>query len=318
MNTYRNLFFIALIGLTAPWLFSHGRAAKQSPETPAAGNAFAPDAARTAAITPNPLSSPVTQSFVPSPSSPPAADTQNVSAENDPEKIALQIDLLSEAEVREWLGRLSGDELTGNTGRLLVRRWVGLDPAAATGWISQLGDAGTRRQLTDAAAVVWSEKDMPAALGWVQSLPGGPDKTQALGDLGYEMARTDPVGALQISTQLPAGTETDGLVLHSLAQFTSVDPANSQQLALSLPTGPLRDDAMVTVATVQAKQDGLGAAQFVAGNIPPGPALDRAVIGVVQLWSQNDLPDASAWVLSFDDSPLRDQASQSLQVAGAP
>ena len=90
----------------------------------------------------------------------------------------------------------------------------------------------------------------------------------------------------------------------------------SQQLALALPPGPLRDQAMSTVATVQAKQDGQGAARFAVDNISPGPNLDRAVIGVVQLWGQNSLTDAAAWVESFPDSPIRDQAVQSLVMIG--
>lgn len=239
---------------------------------------------------------------VPSPSVP----------EDDPEKTAVLISSMGEAEVCAWLTRLSNQDLTGNTGRLLLRRWVELDPAAAVNWVAQLGEAGARQESVDVVAVAWSEQDLPSALAWVEALPEDDTKHQALADLGYEVARIDPVDALQIATQLPASDNANGMLLHALAQYASADPGQSQQLALALPPGPFRELALSTVATVQARQDGAGAALFAVENIPPGPGLDRAIIGVVQLWGQSSTADASAWVQSFPISPIRDQALQSL------
>lgn len=232
--------------------------------------------------------------------------------EDDPEKVAVLISSMSEAEVCQWLAKLTNQDLTANTGRLLIRRWVELDPSAAVNWVTQLNDDGVRQELVDVIAVAWSGKDLPNALAWVESLPEDATKHQALTDLGYEMARVDPINAMQIATQLPASDYANGLLLHALAQYASLDPAQSQQLVLTLPTSSLRDQALAIVATVQARQDSAGAARFAVENIPPGPDLDRAVMGVVQLWGQNNLFDASNWVLSFPDSPLRDQAVQSL------
>jgi len=225
---------------------------------------------------------------------------------------------MSEAEVCKWLANLTNQDLTGNTGRLLLRRWVDLNPAAAINWVTQLGDPAIHQELVDVAAIAWSENDMPNALAWVESLPEDATKNQALADLGYEVARDDPVVAMQIATQLPASDYADSLLLHALAQFSSADPGQSQQLALSLPEGSLRDQALSTVATVQARQDGAGAAQFAVEYIPPGAGLDRAVIGVVQLWAQNNLTDAAFWVQSFPASPIRDLAVQSLNPFAAP
>lgn len=240
------------------------------------------------------------------------------SAENDPEKVAVLISSLSEAEVCQWLAKLTNQDLTGNTGRLLIRRWVELDPAAAVNWVTQLDDTGVRQELVDVAAIAWSQKDIPNALTWVESLPENDTKHQALADLGYEVARIDPVNAMQIATQLPASDNANGLLLHALAQYASADPQESQQLALTLPPGSLRDQAVTTVATVQAKQDGEAAARFAVENLSPGLDLDRAVMGVVQLWGQNSITDVSAWVQSFPNSPVRDQAVHSLSVMSAP
>lgn len=237
--------------------------------------------------------------------------------EEDFEKIAALIGSMSETEVCEWLAKLTNQDLTSNTGRLLMRRWVELDPTAAVNWATQLGDTGARQELVDVVAVAWSEKDLPAALIWVEALPEDDTKHQALADLGYEVARIDPVSAMQIATQLPASDNSDALLLHALAQYTSADPAQSQQLALSLPPGTLRDQALATVATIESKQDGPQAATFAVENIASGPGLDRAIMGVIQGWAQIDFTGASVWVQSFPNSPIRDQAMQSLSMLDA-
>ena len=64
---------------------------------------------------------------------------------------------MNKAEVCKWLARLTNQELTGNTGRLLVRRWVELDPTAAVNWVTHMDDAGARQELVDVVAVAWSE-----------------------------------------------------------------------------------------------------------------------------------------------------------------
>ena len=256
---------------------------------------------------------------VESPSDPlPAADAPVTNAEaaspaeDDPGALAEKISLMSETEVRARLAQLAGEDLAGNTARLLLRRWVELDPTAAVGWLTQLTDAGARRELTDVLGVAWSQKDLPAALAWVESLPEDDAKRHALTDIGYEVARTDPLNAMQIAAQLPADENSDALLLHALAQYASADPGQSQQLALSLPPGQMRDRVLSTMATVQAKQDGAQAARFAVENISPGPELDRAIIGIVQIWGKGNPTEASAWVQSLPDSPVRTQAIQIL------
>ena len=244
----------------------------------------------------------------------PVLELQPTTSAEDPEKLAESISLLSESEVRDWLGKLSTQDLIADTGRLLIRRWSELDPAAAVYFVMQVSDASTRQELVDVVAVAWSENDLPNALTWVKSLPEGDAKHQALTDVGFEVARIDPICAMQIVTQMPTSDYSDSLLLHALAQYASANPEQSQQLALSLPRSPFREQALSTVATVTAEKDGAQAAQFAVKNIFPGPEFDRAVIGIVQSWGRNSFNDATAWVLSFPNSPIRDHAVQSLGV----
>jgi hypothetical protein len=318
LKTYRNLIWITLLGIAVVFL--------ARPIPPNKSSIGGTDAC--GFVKPSPKVSDTVDSTPPLSPVPPTIEKQTVDQpivkaesasppETDPEKIAVLISSLSEAEVCERLGNFTNQDLNGNTGRLLIRRWVELNPTAAVNWVTQLADSDVRSELVDVVAVAWSEKDLLNALTWVESLPEDTTKHQALTDLGYEVARVDPVSAMQIATQLPTGDNGDNLLLHSLAQYASADPAQSQQLALALPQGSLRDQALSTVATVEAKQDGEGAARFVAENISPGPRLDSAIIGVVQLWGQTSLADASAWVQSFPDLPIRYQAVQSLNMMDA-
>src|SRR5581483_2026371 len=74
-------------------------------------------------------------------------------------------------EVITRLQNLSPDELRGDPGKLLVRRWAELDPTAAAAWTTRLTDTESRQELSVAVALVWSGNDMPAALAWAHSLP---------------------------------------------------------------------------------------------------------------------------------------------------
>jgi hypothetical protein len=121
-----------------------------------------------------------------------------------------------------------------------------------------------------------------------------------------------------MALQLPESDDANGLLLHALAQWVSENPDSAKQWALALPPGPLREHSLSTVATVLADQDGEGAAQFAEDNISAGPDLDRAVIAIIQRWAQASLAGASAWVQSFPDSPVRDQAVQTLVMIDEP
>jgi hypothetical protein len=61
----------------------------------------------------------------------PAAAQSNPSAptiDSDSEKMAVMVSALSETEVTNWLAKLTDAELNGNTGRLLLRRWLASFP----------------------------------------------------------------------------------------------------------------------------------------------------------------------------------------------
>lgn len=212
------------------------------------------------------------------------------------------------AELRGHLRDLVGAEVRGEAGHLLLRRWVELDPPAATRWVDELDDAEARRELSSAAALAWSERDIAAALAWARSLPRGETSDRVINELGIEIARTDPVLSLNLAADLPEGGARHALELHAAGQWALLDSEAAKNWAANLASGNRRDEALAAVTLAIASEDGEGAARFLVEKMSVGPESYRAVIGVVQRWAQTDYFAALRWVERFPAAPLRETA----------
>lgn len=228
--------------------------------------------------------------------------------EDSNEALARSVAGMDRDELIRRLSDLPLEDLRGNLGRLLVRRWAELDPASAGWWATQLGDVEASHELSTAVALAWSERDLPGSLEWARSLPAGDLQSRVLTELGVELARIDPVASMRLAVALPASGSRDGILLHALHQWAGQDAETSQNWTLQLSLGPLREQALAAVATVMANQNGESAARFAVGQLLPGPEQDRAVIGIIQRWAQLDYDPAAAWVASFPQTPLRENA----------
>jgi hypothetical protein len=214
------------------------------------------------------------------------------------------------ADCFSGLQQLSQEDLRGNVGRLLVRRWAELDPVAAGQWAAGLGDVEARHELSAASALAWSERDLEGALAWAGSLPDGETRSLVLAGLGYEVARERPVEALHLAAGLSPSARPDALTLHALQQWAASDPAHAGAWLLQWPESGMRRRALADFATGLATRDGNGAGQFAVTHVAPGAEQDRAVAGIVQRWAQQDFPAAAAWVEQFSPGPLRASSSQ--------
>jgi hypothetical protein len=226
------------------------------------------------------------------------------------------------AAVEAWVGevppaqfgfaleRFSDADRAGLVGQLLVRRWTALDPRAAADWTEQLGEPEARRALQAAVALAWTETDVLGALAWARALPGGDTSEYVLTQLGYEAARENPVEALQLAVELSPTAERDALILHGFRQWVAADAGAARAWLLQWPESELRQHALADFATVLANHDGDAGARFAIEHPPAGADFERAIIGVIQRWSQHDLPAAQAWIETFPATPLRDRAVQ--------
>ena len=228
--------------------------------------------------------------------------------EDQSETLARAVEQMDATEVTSRLQELSLEQLRGDLGRLLVRRWAAIDPTAACTWATQMGDGEASQELSTAAALAWSEHDLSSALDWAQSQTEGVTRSRLLTELGYEVAREQPVEALNLAVELPQTPERDDLILHGLRQWTVADPSTARDWLLEWPESKLRQRALADFATVLAGRDGNEAARFVAEQIAPGTEQNRAVVSVVQRWAQQDRAQTLAWVDQFPAGPLRDTA----------
>ena len=228
--------------------------------------------------------------------------------EDSDEALARSVAGMEGDELIRRLRELPLEDLRGNLGRLLVRRWAELDPPSAGWWATQLGDVEASHELSTAVALAWSERDLKGSLDWAHALPAGDLQSRVLTELGVELARIDPMASMRLAVELPASGARDGILLHALHQWAGQDAATSQNWVLQLSLGPLREQALAAVATVMANQDGERAARFAVEQLMPGPEQDRAVIGIIQRWAQLDYDPAAAWVASFPQTPLRENA----------
>lgn len=228
--------------------------------------------------------------------------------EDSNEALARSVAGMEGDELIRRLSALPLEDLRGNLGRLLVRRWAELDSSAASRWVTQLDDVEASHELSTAVALAWSERDMKGSLEWARALPAGDLQSRVLTELGVELARIDPMASMRLAVELPASGSRDGILLHALHQWAGQDAETSQNWTLQLSLGPLREQALAAVATVMANQNGESAARFAVGQLLPGPEQDRAVIGIIQRWAQLDYDPAAAWVASFPQTPLRENA----------
>lgn len=220
-------------------------------------------------------------------------------------RLVAQMDVI---ELRGHLRDLALEDLRGEAGQLLVRRWSQLDPESAVRWAAEMNDAAARQILCSAAALAWAERDMTSALAWAQSLPRGETSDRLLNALGLEIARTDPVLSLELAAKLPEGDTRNALELHAARQWAGLDPRAAKDWAAALPPGNRREQVLAAVTLAIAGADGEGAARFLVESMSPGPESYRAVIGVVQRWAQTDYPGALKWVERFPPTPLRETA----------
>jgi hypothetical protein len=158
----------------------------------------------------------------------------------------------------------------------------------------------------------WADNDLDAAVAWAQQLSPSRQRDQVWGLLSYELARNSPVEALQLAVRLSDEPARGRLIDHCLAQWASIDVAAAHAWAGAIADTALRDSAQATVATAWAEADPRAAAWLAVEGIQPGEHQDRAVVAVLQRWSQTDSAAAQAWLDRFPSGALRDSARVAL------
>ena len=221
---------------------------------------------------------------------------------------------ISDAELPAQLDALAFETSPGaaEMSLLLVRRWAESDPAAASKWISRLGESPQSRAMVKQVAVAWAGADLTAAASWLDTLPEGEGKQIATIGLAYEAARSEPRTALDLAGALPPTRERDDLLVHAVSQWAGVDDSAAATWAMKVPDLSLRQRLVASVAIALAEQDAVAAVRLAVNGLAAGEEQDRAAVSIVQRWAQQSPQTAASWVAQFPDIPSRDAAVQNL------
>ena len=127
---------------------------------------------------------------------------------------------------------------------------------------------------------------------------------------GYEAARYDPTNAVKAALSLESGPARNQLILQAVRQWSATDPGAALLWIEMVKEGGLRDELFADLATEWSRQDGAAAALLVSKVIRQDAARRRAVVAVVQRWSQSDPGAARAWVDRLPDAALRNNCRE--------
>ncbi len=219
------------------------------------------------------------------------------------------------AELPAALGLLEQNEFArpGQELReLLLKRWVVLDPKAATAWVDRLPPGPSKAGAVQSLASGWASDNWQAAWSWANDLSADSEKQLALLQVGYELAKIEPVRALTLAIGLTPGASRDDLLDYSASLWASRNPDDATQWAKQIPDEILRQRMLSQILTAWGDRDPAAAANMAAQSLAPGRPLDDAVVSIVQRWAQTDPVAAGAWVRRFPESDLRETASQEL------
>lgn len=221
---------------------------------------------------------------------------------------------LTAAERFAALDELANDERSAarELKRLLLTRCSDENPGATARWAASLPTGSGRTEALERIAATWADQDPAAATDWIQSLHSDPDRPVAVRSAAYEIARTDPTAALALASSLPATWERDELILHAASQWSSTDTGAAAHWSAQVTDPALRQRLLGAVAQSAADINGANGAQLAAQSLNGTDEQTRAVIGVIQRWSQISPAAAADWIAQFPAAPLRTEAAQTL------
>jgi hypothetical protein len=110
----------------------------------------------------------------------------------------------------------------------------------------------------------------------------------------------------------PGGEEARRLIAHFAMRMADDDPEAALEWARGLEQPVERDDAISRIAVVISTSDPQRGASLALEEVPEGLPRNRAVVQIVQRWSQTAPADAATWITSLPDGPARKGAIRNL------
>jgi hypothetical protein len=279
-----------------------------------------------------------------------AADAQRdiarrLEIENMLPQIGLQrtMDLVDRDPRAAWQTALAVGDDAQAIGRLssIAHGWAREDPLAAMEAVMALPNTGMRHQLQRQILHEWGRQNSQEALDWALAQPPSPQRADLTSTALAALAESEPRLALDIAQGLD-GRERDDALGRVLSQWASADPEAAARSIEPLTGGNARRSAIATIASSYARQDPLGALQWLGtldsteaaqatgmmfsvlahqdpaqagslvGSLAANESRELAVSAVAQAWAHQDPVAGAQWVDALVDDDLRSVATSSL------
>jgi len=131
-------------------------------------------------------------------------------------------------------------------------------------------------------------------------------RERALEQVAWDGIDVDADLAQQAFEALPRDSAASRrLVAHFAMRLADTDPEQAIAWAKGLEHEGERAEAFGRIAVVISATDPQKAAALVAAEMPPGTPRDRAVVQVLQRWSQASPADATGWISGFTPGGAR-------------
>lgn len=235
------------------------------------------------------------------------------------QQAAAAIALADFPEVLSYLRQFDREDLsaslTADLANGIMERWAGADLKGLSDWAAQ-SPPGTLRD--DAISCVVQEtaaKDPAAAETWSRELRDPEARTSALRDLAQHQTVDHPEEALRLLKDLPQDPEdleTNAQISLAASNWAHDHPEDATRWVGQLEASPMKTEALAGIAISMAEKSPAAAAAFAVDEMPVCQRQSDTVVGVVQLWAQQDPLTAADWVSQFPAGPMKDSASRTL------
>lgn len=168
-----------------------------------------------------------------------------------------------------------------------------------------------REEVLFQVAQEWAQQDPAAASAWARQLGDATESTNAFNHVCIEIAKKDPILALDLAEKHRPLQEQ---ILQILA---ARDSDAAIRWAKRLTDSNTRQTAFAKIAIGHAETSPQEAAHLVAEHLTSSPLQDETALAVLHKWILRDPAGAQAWVEIFPDGPLLEIAESELAAAAA-
>ncbi|MGC4014616.1 MAG: hypothetical protein QM755_08900 [Luteolibacter sp.] len=223
------------------------------------------------------------------------------------------------AEVLGYLREFDREDLSANLtadlANRLMERWTTEDLKGFADWTAKTPPGTFRDDAINYVIEGTAATNVGAAESWARSLADPDARNLAIRNLAQQQTVNHPEEALRLLKDVPPDPDQPGAdpqVTMAASNWAHDHLEDATRWVSQLQDSPMKTEALAGIAISMAEKDPAGAAAFAVDEMPVCQRQSDTVVGVVQLWAQQDPDKAADWVGQFPTGPMKDSASRTL------